>query len=288
MKNSILEENLKKLQLDLLNTMKEIKKICDEENIKYFMLGGTFIGAVRHKGFIPWDDDIDIAMDRKSYEKFLNIIENNLPDNLKLEYYKNNETEIHWIKIRNMDYKIVEKKDNIETEQYLFIDIFPFDNVPDNIIKRQWFRIKIYFKAIKLRLANMRYLSKNNKEQRFSTKIKRMIARILNIPIFDNYLNQQKVLEQYDNLISKYKNKDTKLIANLCVNYQFKKIYRELFEKEKISGVIEYDFEDTKLKGIKNYDYLLGQTFGDYMKLPPKEEQIPKHFVKLIDLRGEK
>ena len=73
----------------------------------------------------------------------------------------------------------------------------------------------------------------------------------------------------------------------MCVNHKFSKIYRELFEKSKISEVTEYEFENIKLKGIKNYDYLLAKTFGDYMKLPPEEEQKAKHFVKIINAKGE-
>ena len=279
-------KELRNLQLKLLETMEVINKICEKENIKYYMLGGTFIGAVRHKGFIPWDDDIDIAMDRKDYERFLQIIDANLPENFKVDFYDRNSSSMHWLKIRNIDYKIVERYDNIESEQYLFIDIFPFDNVPKSKIKRQIFKIQIYLKAIKLRLARLKYLSEQN-NQKFNNKLKRIAVKILSLNIFKNYLNQSKVLKQYDNLISKYKNEETSLIANLCVNHKFSKIYRELFEKSKISEVTEYEFENTKLKGIKNYDYLLAKTFGDYMKLPPEEEQKAKHFVKIVNAKQE-
>lgn len=281
------ELDLKSLQFNLLQMMQKINEICCQEKIKYFMLGGTFIGAVRHKGFIPWDDDIDIAMDRKNYEKFLSIIEKKLPSNMELVYYNEKETNVHWIKIIDKHFKIVEKMDNIETEQYLFVDIFPFDNVPDSIIKRKIFKLRIYLKGKRLKLAQMLYISEKN-NQKFSRKSKEIIVKILKLKILKKYFAIQKVQGQYDKLISKYKNKETKLIANLCVNHNFNNIYREMFEKEKIGSIVEYDFEDTKLKGIENYDYLLRQTFGDYMKLPPKEERISKHFVKLIDLRGEK
>lgn len=279
------DNELHKLQIVLLEMMKKIDNICREENIEYFLLGGTFIGAVRHKGFIPWDDDIDIAMDRENYQKFIKIIDEKLPKNMKLLYYKNNVTYEHWIKIINNDFKIMEKKDNIITEQKVYIDIFPFDNITDNFIKRFIFKVQIYLKAIQLRLSKMFYIYESN-DQKFKKKYKNVLVKILKL--FKGFFNQQRVVEEYDKLISKYKNKNTKLIANLCVNYSFSKIYREMFEKEKIKEIVKYDFEDAKLNGIKNYDYLLGQTFGNYMKLPPKDEQISKHFVKLIDLREEK
>lgn len=281
------ELDLKSLQFNLLQMMQKINEICCQEKIKYFMLGGTFIGAVRHKGFIPWDDDIDIAMDRKNYEKFLSIIEKKLPSNMELVYYNKKETNVHWIKIIDKRFRIVEKMDNIETEQYLFVDIFPFDNVPDNVIERKIFGLKIYLKGKKLKLAQMLYISEKN-NQKFNRNLKNIIVKILKLKMLKKYFDIQKVQGQYDKLISKYKDKETRLIANLCVNHNFDNIYREMFEKEKISSIVEYNFEDTRLKGIENYDYLLRQTFGDYMKLPPKEEQKSKHFVKLIDLRGEK
>lgn len=133
----------------------------------------------------------------------------------------------------------------------------------------------------------MLYISEKN-NQKFNRNLKNIIVKILKLKMLKKYFDIQKVQGQYDKLISKYKDKETRLIANLCVNHNFDNIYREMFEKEKISSIVEYNFEDTRLKGIENYDYLLRQTFGDYMKLPPKEEQKSKHFVKLIDLRGEK
>ena len=279
-------KELNKLQKELLSMMKEIDKICKENKIEYFILGGTFIGAVRHTGFIPWDDDIDIAMDRKNYDKFLNIVKEKLPSNMKLYHYKEEEPFAHWAKIVNTDFKIIEKYYNIEDEKYLFIDIFPFDNVPEAFIRKMFFKIEIYFKTKKIRIAKRIYLS-DKYNIKFENKVKNMLLKLCNIKVLKNHFELQKVLEEYDALISKYKKKNTKLIANLCVNYDFDKIYRELFVKDRIKEIVDYDFEDTKLRGIKNYDYLLGQTFGDYMKLPPKEEQVSKHFVKLIDLRSE-
>lgn len=279
-------KELNKLQKELLSMMKEIDKICKENKIEYFILGGTFIGAVRHTGFIPWDDDIDIAMDRKNYDKFLNIVKEKLPSNMKLYHYKEEEAFAHWAKIVNTDFKIIEKYYNIEDEKYLFIDIFPFDNVPEAFIRKMFFKIEIYFKTKKIRIAKRIYLS-DKYNIKFENKVKNMLLKLCNIKVLKNHFELQKVLEEYDALISKYKKKNTKLIANLCVNYDFDKIYRELFVKDRIKEIVDYDFEDTKLRGIKNYDYLLGQTFRDYMKLPPKEEQVSKHFVKLIDLRSE-
>ena len=142
-------KELNKLQKELLSMMKEIDKICKENKIEYFILGGTFIGAVRHTGFIPWDDDIDIAMDRKNYDKFLNIVKEKLPSNMKLYHYKEEEAFAHWAKIVNTDFKIIEKYYNIEDEKYLFIDIFPFDNVPEAFIRKMFFKIEIYFKTKK-------------------------------------------------------------------------------------------------------------------------------------------
>ena len=273
---------IKDLQEKLLDMMKEIDRICQKENIQYFVTGGTFLGAVRHKGFIPWDDDIDIGMDRKNYEKFLSKLKDNLPSNFKLDYYTNNDSEVPWVKI--LDYKVIQTDntiDNITIEQYLFIDIFPFDNIPDNKILRNIFRIQIYFKTIKLRLAKSRWLSKST-NQIFAKKFKNLITKIINMKIFDNFLNYRKVLGQYDKLIKKYQNKETKMISDITVDYKLKKIFRECIDRDKAYQIVNYDFEDTQFKGMKDYDTYLTKIYGDYMKLPPENERIAKHFIKVI------
>ena len=130
-----MDSNLRKLQLIELEILKEFVKICNEEKLTYYISGGTFLGAVRNKGFIPWDDDVDVAMPREDYEIFLNIVEKKLNKNYIFQTYRNTENYYHYfsrivdntIKVRNNS----AKQSKIEPA---WIDIFPLDGMPKNKI----------------------------------------------------------------------------------------------------------------------------------------------------------
>ena len=125
---------LRKVQLTELEILEKIDEICKKNNINYFLIGGTLLGDVRHKGFIPWDDDIDIGMLREDYEKFINVCLKN--GALGKDYYLHcNESDddyfIPFIKVKKNNTTFAEKNiENINTHKGIFLDIFPYDNVP--------------------------------------------------------------------------------------------------------------------------------------------------------------
>ena len=128
----------KKLQTAILMIAKEIVRLCDENNIPYFINGGTQLGAIRHKGFIPWDDDFDIGMRRADYEKFLKVCEEQLDHNkyfLQTEDTEKNYA-FYFAKIQLKGTSIIEDfSKNVQIEHGIFVDIFPYDNIPDNYPK---------------------------------------------------------------------------------------------------------------------------------------------------------
>ena len=125
---------LRKVQLTELKILEKIDEICKKNNINYFLIGGTLLGAVRHKGFIPWDDDIDVGMLREDYEKFINVCLKN--GALGKDYYlhcneSDNDYFIPFIKVKKNNTTFAEKNiENINTHKGIFLDIFPYDNVP--------------------------------------------------------------------------------------------------------------------------------------------------------------
>ena len=132
------DRSKKKLQTAILMIAKEIVRLCDENNIPYFINGGTQLGAVRHKGFIPWDDDFDIGMRRADYEKFLKVCEEQLDHNkyfLQTEDTEKN-YDFYFAKIQLKVTSIIEDfSKNVQIEHGIFVDIFPYDNIPDNYPK---------------------------------------------------------------------------------------------------------------------------------------------------------
>lgn len=129
----------------MLEILLEIHRICEENKITYWLEAGTLLGAVRHKGFIPWDDDCDVAMPRKDYEKFLKIAQEKLPDNMFLQTEKtDSEYPIPWAKIRKNGTILIETGESGEEKYHhgIFVDIFPYDYYESEEIirKLQWAR----------------------------------------------------------------------------------------------------------------------------------------------------
>ena len=127
-------DSIRKLQLIELDILKRTKKILDDNNLRYYMLGGTLLGAIRHEGFIPWDDDIDIGIPRNDYEKFLSIAQNKLKYPYELQISKNSNGKYYYARIVNNDYKLLRKVGYKDAIISCWIDVFPLDGVPDKKI----------------------------------------------------------------------------------------------------------------------------------------------------------
>ena len=146
--------DLKELQKLEKEILEEVIKICDDNNIRYYIMGGTFLGAVRHKGFIPWDDDIDISMKRDDYEKFLKIAPDLLKEGMKLNYYEINGKDViseYALKVEYEKYKV---KSNISKKERLiniWIDVFPLDGMPKNFFLKRIHMYKLLYRRLLLR-----------------------------------------------------------------------------------------------------------------------------------------
>ena len=139
-----MENATKFLQEKELDMVKEFLKICEKHNLKYFMAGGTFLGAVRHKGFIPWDDDVDLGMYRDDYEKFLDIAKRELPYPYEVHTYRNcKEHHYYFSHIIDVRYKVRRMGSLDKREEYVWIDIFPYDGLPKGKIKPLLIYVKI-------------------------------------------------------------------------------------------------------------------------------------------------
>lgn len=248
------EEEIKKISLEI---MKDIHRVCKENNIKYTLIGGSLIGAIRHKGIIPWDDDIDLAMKREEYEKFIRIYSKN----------HNNQYEI-LTNVKNKDYyylfaKVIDKRTLVDEQTVLdikdlgvFVDIFPIDNISSKKMKHTLRKIKWYTKALAYRITKKR---RNN--------IKEYIKKIVFRKDFQKYLNKiQEISLKENNKICEN--------AGVLVCGTGKK---DIFPSEIFNEYIEVPFEDANFMIIKEYEIFLKHRFGDYMKLPPIEEQQSHH-----------
>lgn len=260
-------EQLKKLKKIELDIMKEFIFTCQKFNLKYYIVGGTLLGAVRHHGFIPWDDDIDIAMPREDYEMFLTKATNELPSHY---FVQTIETDLNYLqcfgKIRNSNTTFIESSaSHLDINHGIFIDIFPLDYYPEEKSKQN--RLEIMKKIYSYRVSCC-----------FNKNIQRsLVDRAKSGLILLLYPNINKVLRKREKL---YKSVPE---SHLWVNNGGAWGQKEIVPIEWFEEGIDVKFEGLTVKAPKEYDKLLTQVYGDYMKLPPIEKQCGHHYIDVID-----
>lgn len=249
-------DELKKIELDILV---KIDAFCREHNIHYFLSHGTLLGAVRHQGFIPWDDDIDIFMLRTDYKKFCVLFPRYAQnENLALA---NSHTPIYfgraYSKVIDTRTKLSELEYSGDDDLGVFIDIWPLDALPQNkILRKKQF--------IECRIINSLYYNKIivNKKKR-----KKLIYFI------SKFFPKKLLLDRMEKTMQKYSMNSAREVTCFVDPYR-KSMKKSLFEKS-----IEMDFENHKLMVPKQYDKVLKILYGNYMKLPPVQEQVPQHIM---------
>lgn len=247
----ITPEECKKI---LLNILINVAQFCDEHNIKYSLAYGTLIGAIRHKGFIPWDDDVDIMMARDEYERFVNLYKDNYYVLIPGEKLAN-----HYHVVVSDMATTLKFKPHTENDHFykggIWVDIFPIDNVPDTIgIYRKMMR-KLHL------MASLEITSQ------FVKNKKRFLLHILLKPFAK--LLRKKISET----IEYSKRLNTNTVGNLSLWY----LKYPSFSASIMSDFINVEFEGHLFKAVKDYDEYLKGIYGDYMKLPPLNERNHRH-----------
>lgn len=260
---AITPQEIKSIQISIL---KDIDRFCKSNNIQYYLFAGSLIGAVRHKGVIPWDDDIDICMKREDYNYFFKTFNSKGIPNRKaicLEY--------------DEDYysaagKVIDTRTSLieavakPCELGVFVDIFPMDYLPEkeSDIKRLNFRISGYRKLVALK--NIKIL----KERIWYKNVVLTIAQFLLKPIPMNHL-----LKRIASIAQTYKNDSTcTKLADISV---FTYGMKEVHERAEFATTVEMEFEGSMFSVPVGFDKVLQRMYGDYMKLPPKEKQVSHH-----------
>lgn len=271
-------KTIKLIQQKELAILKEFIRICEKHNLTYYVLGGTLLGAVRHNGFIPWDDDIDIGMPRKDYEKLMRIEPNEfqLPYQLISELNTPSFTKA-FMNLQDSSTKLIMTYSNEELEASLWIDIFPIDGLPQEPIKKWLHQRNYLFSRMLVQLSQFNKIVNQNKPNRpFIEKVIIKLASIINIESILNYESCQK---RYISVISKYD-----MSEHYSGNYTGAYKLRELVPSNYFGEGELLPFEDIQVKGPKKYNEYLEAIYGkNYMQLPPEESRVP-HQYKIITL----
>lgn len=265
-------ETLKELQDTMLQILDEVDRVCNENGLEYFLIGGTLLGAVRHKGFIPWDDDLDIAMPRKDYDRFIEIARTTLNTQYEIDnFYTNDAYYLNFTKVRKKDTLFVQSfQENYNGPKGIWIDIFPLDNWKKEKGLLDDFHVRI-IKALRAIAHYKTGIFLGNKNTMVLT-IKKTLAFLA------KPFSTGSLMKLANSLMKKYKDNETEYFINISSQYHF---HKQTILKSKFYPIVELDFCGKKYSCPNDYDYILNRLYGDYMKLPPKEKQITHNPVKL-------
>ena len=260
--NNEIQNKLKETQLEML---KVFIQICEKYKIKYFLIYGSCLGAVRHKGFIPWDDDIDVGLFRKEYEKFLEVAPKELPDNMFLQNIDSEPEYIaNFAKLRNNDTTFIESSlAKLKINHGVYLDIFPIDGYiydKKDSFKMKWYDLFILFNY------DLKNLS-------FKKKLFRKICFLLKIDC-------KKYKYKREKLIKKYDCDRTNTVRSFCGAWGEK----EIMPKWIFGNGTKAEFENLKVTIPEHYHDYLTILYGDYMVLPPVEKRVSHHYADVIDL----
>lgn len=254
---------LKTIQMDILEV---VDKFCKENNIRYSLACGSFLGAVRHKGYIPWDDDIDIYIPRDDYERFIKIFPEEL-NNIKVASL---EREPRWNRAYAQAYDsrtIMDEFANLPIKIGVYIDIYPVDSVPDS--DEDWVRYNKCRRAL-IHAHELKYIPIRWDRSILKNFIL-IVSKTLLLPF-----SSRSIAYFISKYAQKYNGKGYGRSFE-CVQGMLQK---HPFKTSLMTEFADIDFEDRKFQIMKDYDAYLSNAYGDYMKLPPKEKQIPHHLFK--------
>jgi lipopolysaccharide cholinephosphotransferase len=252
------EYGILKLQNIILNIMLIIDGLCDKYHIEYYIIGGTALGAVRHGGFIPWDDDLDIAMTRANYIKFLDVCRKELDPNIFFLQEGRKDWHLFFSKLRLRGTVFNEYGEGYSIpkgDRGIFVDIFPLDNAAN---KKIW-RVLQYF-CSKMLIAN----ALRGKKYRVTGLLKKMLL-IISFP-----LNNMQIRKFFFRQVIKYNYENTDFIGDF---FDISRLKDVSYPRDLWGTPQKIKFEDTELYGPEKIKDYLNFYFGDYMTLPPVDKR---------------
>ena len=260
--------DIREIQQMELGIMEYIHEICQKIGVKYFLAYGSLIGAVRHKGFIPWDDDMDICMLREDYEKLQDYLIANPDERYEVMSYKNNLNYVYpFMKVQDNQTYLLEEDVRIDSNMGIYVDIFPVDGYEDDSV----------FKDKMTRLIKKRQLSCYTFKGITNTKsILNSLIRYISVIIF-YFTNTNKYIRGIDELAQSRKVDDYELVDYLIYKDMNKPVWKREWLNQTITGV----FEGKEFMIPKNYHEILTSDYGDYTQLPPVELRFSHHDFQL-------
>ena len=273
-----MEDSNKKVQKLTLNTLNVFIDFCDKHQLQYYFTGGALIGVLRHKGFIPWDDDIDLGLPRKDFDKLHEILKTEMPEGFGL-CNRFTDSKWHFAMSQFVDLESEIEIDLAEQKRkaHIWVDVFPLDGLPDGKTSR-WFRVKsILLHRYLVQIAHISTQVDAHRERPLSEKIVLGIFKV--IPI-GKLINTNKVLDHLEKVLRKTDFYTSTWCGNMLGRYREKEVVKRSWFGNPCKGM----FEGIEVNIPEDSHSILSSLYGDYMKLPPERDRVA-HNVKIIKCR---
>jgi lipopolysaccharide cholinephosphotransferase len=269
------EQNLRLLQTELLKMLEEFDRKCRENGLKYYLLYGTMLGAVRHQGFIPWDDDVDLLMLREDLDRFVALFRDHYSDFAHLDGYNCRHYDSYGPNVRINSDRMMLRQDRDGKENYVsaFLSIWVADGLPDDPGKRKRHIKMLHRRYALLRLARSAVQGTQEGRRRRSKKEKILIALNKTLKI-GKLIPPRKAAKWYNDCLRKY----PALGGESCYigwSPRGKRIYKTAwFESDR-----EVSFEGLRCLVPSGFHEMLQMEYRSYMELPPLEKRVPRHGI---------
>lgn len=272
------EGTLRQLQLAQLEIAKEIKRVCDANQIDYFMDSGTLLGAVRHQGFIPWDDDMDIGMLRTDYERFISIAPESLKEGFFLQTWDTDPSfPFCYAKVLKEGTEYIEATSaGTEKRNEIFVDVFAYDSLETEKAEESSLkRMQRYRRILMMKSGIKPWKGNASKVYNFVKRVAYLYYRFIGV-----FCSREKLKDLYYQERTKYNHSNN---TRFYYNGNTSEYLPMTFPKAVLESLCELPFEGVFMKAPRDYQTYLSLAYGDYMRLPPEEQREGHH--KIISLK---
>ena len=266
---------LRKLQLTELELFRQVAAFMEEHHITYYALCGTLLGAVRHNGFIPWDDDMDLGIPRADYERFLKLCgTQDLP--FEMHHFTNDPAHYRYnIRIEDPSVTVIRSNHILEERSSAWIDLFPLDGMPNNPVLRFIWKYYLLWRRAAYRFSCFdRAVDINRKGRPLIERVLIKAGQLLPVQKLFSHRNELKKL---DRALKRYSYAKSDYLINAMGGWKLK----EMFPKRIFEPGRWYEFENTQIHGPRDYDFVCKQLYGDYLT-PPETGKRNHHAANAI------
>lgn len=259
--------NIRDVQLAEMAVAKHFIDICSANDFEYVALGGTVLGAIRHKGFIPWDDDLDFGLIRSDYDEFRERVLNNPDSDFIVRDFTVGNNHDYPMKLESTRLEIIDDSKEKTVIKHPWVDIFPIDGMPDSTVG---YKMHGWNLLVARALFKLSQLHENvSVENPNRTTIERVIISLGKFLPLDKILSERRMFSHLDKVMRAYGSDTSTKLINFMGAYKL----RESFPRAYYTDTVLKTFEDIKIRVPRDYDKYLSQMYGDYLQLPPEADR---------------